>query len=64
MGKGVTKVILSCTLWNIREKYSSADESYIPFKESCEEEARKLYGDNWCTVRGLNFGDLLDLDAH
>ena len=64
MGKGVTKVILLCTLSNIREKYFSADESYIPFKESCEEEARKLYGDNWCTVRGLNFGDLLDLDAH
>ena len=45
-------------------KYSSADESYIPFKESCEDEAIKLYGDIWCTVRGLNFGDLLDFNAH
>ena len=43
LGKGVRKVIPSCTLWSIREKYPSADGSYIPFKESREDEARQLY---------------------
>ena len=33
-------------LWSIHEKYSSADRSYIPFKESPDDEARQLYGDN------------------
>ena len=43
LGKGVRKVIPSCTLWSIREKYPSADGSYIPFKESREDKARQLY---------------------
>ena len=46
LGKGVRKVIPSCTLWSIREKYASADGSYIPFKESRDDEARQLFGDN------------------
>ena len=46
LGKGVRKVIPSCALWSIREKYPSADGSYIPFKESRDDEARQLYGDN------------------
>ena len=45
LGKGVRKVIPSCTLWSIREKYPSADGSYMSFKESHEDEARQLYGD-------------------
>ena len=45
-------------------KYPSADGSYIPFKERNENEARQLYGDNWCTLRGLSFKDLLDLGAN
>ena len=35
----------------------------VTSKESCEENAWQLYGDNWCTLRGLNFRDLLDLGA-
>ena len=40
LGKGVKKVIPSCALWSIRKKYPSADGSYIPFKESRDDEAR------------------------
>ena len=46
LGKGVRKVIPSCALWSIREKYPSANGSCIPFKESRDDEARQLYGDN------------------
>ena len=46
LGKGVKKVIPSCALWSIREKYPSVDGSYIPFKESRDDKARQLYGDN------------------
>ena len=46
LGKGIRKVIPSCSLWSICEKYPSADGSYIPFKESQDNEARQLYGDN------------------
>ena len=46
LGKGVRKVIPSCALWSIREKYPSADGSHIPFKESRDDKARQLYGDN------------------
>ena len=46
LGKWVRKVIPSCALWNIRQKYPSADGSYIPFNESRDDEARELYGDN------------------
>ena len=61
LSKGVRKVIPSCVLWSICKKYPSADGSYIPFKESRYDEARQLYGDNWCTLWGLNFRDPLDL---
>ena len=64
LGKEVRKVIPSCALWSIREKYPSADGSYIPFKESRDDETRQLYRDNWCTLRGLNFRYLLDLGAN
>ena len=64
LGKEVRKVIPPCAVWSIREKYPSANGSYIPFKESREDEARQLYGDNSCTLRGLNFRDLLDLGAN
>ena len=63
-GKGVRKVIPSCALWSIHEKYPSADRSYIPFKERRDDEARQLYGDNWCTLRRINFRDHLDLVAN
>ena len=63
-GKGVTKVISSSALWSVCEKYPSADGSYIPLKESHDNDARQLYGDNWCTLRGLNFRDLLDFGAN
>ena len=64
MGKWVGKVIPSCALWSIHKKYPSSDGSYIPFKGGCEDKARQFYGDNWCTLRGLNFRDLLDLGAN
>ena len=64
LGKGVRKVIPSCALWSIREKHPSVDGSYIPFKESRDNDARQLYGDNWCTLSWLNFRDLLDLGAN
>ena len=64
LGKGVRKVIPSFSLWSIREKCPSADWSYISFKESLDDEARQLYGDNWCTLRELSFRDLLDLGTN
>ena len=44
MGKGVRKVIPSCALWSIHEKYPLADGSLIPFKEICDHKAKQLYG--------------------
>ena len=64
LGKAFRKVIPSCALWSICEKCPSANGSYIPFKESCDDEAKQLYGDNWCTLRGFNFIDLLDLGVN
>ena len=65
MGKGVRKVIPSwAPLWSIHIRYPSANGSYIPFKESYKNEARQPHGDNWCTLRGLNFKDLLGLGAN
>ena len=64
LGKGFRKLIPSCALWSICEKCPSANGSYIPFKESCDDEAKQLYGDNWCTLRGFNFIDLLDLGVN
>ena len=63
LGKGVRKVIPLCALWSIREKNPSAYGNYIPFKDSRHDEAIQLYGDNWRTLRGLNFRDLLDSGA-
>ena len=60
----VSKIIPSCVLWSISKKYPSADGSYIPFKESNENKAKQLYGDNWCTLGGSNFKDVLDLGAN
>ena len=34
LGKGVRKVIPSCALWKIRNKYPSPDNLYTPFMES------------------------------
>ena len=53
-----------CALWSNREKYPSADGSYIPFYESHEDETRQTDEGDWCTLRGLNFRDLLDLGAN
>ena len=64
LGKGVRKVIPSCALSSILRKYPSADGSYIPFKERRDDETSQLYEDNWCTLRELNFRDLLDLGAN
>ena len=64
MGKGVRKVIPSCALWSIPKKYSSTDEIYIPFKESRDDEATQLYGDDGCTLSESNFRDHLDLGAN
>ena len=46
LGKGVRRIIPSCALWSICQKSPSANGSYIPFKESHDDEARHLYGDN------------------
>ena len=46
------------------QKIFSAGGSYIPLKERNKNEARQLYGDNWCTLRGSSFKDLLDLGAN
>ena len=57
LDKGVSKVLHSCALLSIRKNYPSADENYIPFKESHEDEARQLYGDNFMVKVGPNFAD-------
>ena len=40
LGKGVRRVIPSCAIWAIREKYPNEDNNYIPFLEAREEENR------------------------
>ena len=42
LGKGVRKVIPSCAVWAIRNKFASDDGVYVPFMESKEEERRIL----------------------
>ena len=42
LGKGVRKVIPSCSVWAIRTKYPSEDSKYAPFMEYEEEERRVL----------------------
>ena len=40
LGKGVRKVIPSCAVWKIREKYPSEDNKYVPFCEYLEDKER------------------------
>ena len=40
LGRGVRKVIPSCTLWAIPEAYPSIKNNYIPFKESKDGQER------------------------
>ena len=42
LGKGVRNVIPSCAIWAIREKYPAIDGLYVPFKESKDDEERRL----------------------
>ena len=40
LGKGVRRVIPSCAIWAIRDKFPDENNSYIPFLEAREEESR------------------------
>ena len=40
LGKGVRRVIPSCAIWAIRDKYPNESNTYIPFLEAREEENR------------------------
>ena len=42
LGKGVRRVIPSCAIWAIRDKFPQENNVYEPFRESSEEEARLL----------------------
>ena len=37
LGKGVRKVIPSCTLWAIRDEYAEPNHYYVPFQEVSDE---------------------------
>ena len=41
LGKGVRKVIPSCALWAIRDKYPEPNGIFIPFMESKIDEERE-----------------------
>ena len=43
LGKGVRRVIPSCAIWAIRDKYPQENNLYESFRESSEEEARLTY---------------------
>lgn len=40
LGKGVRRVIPSCAIWAIRNRYPDENATYIPFREATEEENR------------------------
>ena len=42
LGKGIRKVIPSCAIWAIRDKYPAENNLYTPFMESQEEENRAV----------------------
>ena len=46
LGKGVCKVIPSCTLWAIRNEYKANNDVYVPFMESKEDEECELNTDD------------------
>ena len=59
--KGVVKVIPSCALWSDGKVIL---QSMDVISLSSDHKARQLYWDNWCTLRWLNFRDLLNLGAN
>ena len=46
LGKGVCKVIPSCTLWAIRNEYKANNDVYVPFMERKEDEECQLNTDD------------------
>ena len=54
LGKGVRRVIPSCAIWAIRDKYPQENNLYEPFRGSSEDEAHLLQNltyQNLCLLR-------------